>query len=113
MPGGMKNLEADITQFELLSILCHMHVKFCFGIGAVNNGSASGPGKVNMSTYKISMEMGLEDVFDRCFSFRCKLEVNIDIPQGINNCSLSFALHVIRCFTETTGIKLLNEHKKN
>src|SRR5436190_9746993 len=101
MTGCMHYFDGKPAYFEIFAIRSDMNGKICLSSRAINNSSVRGFAEVNMAADKIRMKMCLEDILDLCFSLIGQLEVNVDIPQRINDCCLSFAFNIIGCLTET------------
>ena len=62
-----------------------MNIEAGLGFRSIDNRCSSRLCKVDMSAYKISMKMRLENIFDLCFTLRRKTEVRKIIPDRIDN----------------------------
>jgi hypothetical protein len=54
--------------------------------------------------------MRFKNVPDGCFSLPAEIKIYVDIPQWIDDRRFALAFDIIRRFTKTAGIQLLDEH---
>src|SRR5260221_11589726 len=87
-----------------------MNSKYLLCFRTINNGSVGCFYHVQLPGDKVSMKMGIKYISDSGVPFFCKPKVSVDVAQGVDSNRFPFAINVIRCFTETAGIQLLNEH---
>src|SRR5450631_1196701 len=104
MAGRMQHLYAYFTQFEDLTVCCNGYRVACFSFWTVNNRSACFFTQVYMTTYKISMKMGLKNIFDMVFSFIQEGNVLIGIAKRIDYCCFPITFYIISRFTQAACI---------
>src|SRR5258707_2946693 len=110
MPRSMQYFYGAIPHMKYLPVCRFMNRKNRLCFRTVNNGSAGCLCQVQVPGDKVSMKMGFKYIFDSGVPFFCKPKVSVDVAQGVDDSRFPFAINVIRCFTETAGIQLLNEH---
>jgi hypothetical protein len=63
-----------------------------------------------MAANKVSMEVGLKNIFNGCFSLSGKIQISFNVSEGINYGSLTIALYEISSFAQAARVKLADEH---
>src|SRR5829696_7461049 len=110
MTRGMQYFNCYFTYRKSFPVLCYMHGKFCYGIWPIHDRGTGNIAKINMTAYKISMEMGFKNVLDLCLAFIGKMKVFIYVTKRINNCCFAITFNIVSSFAKTTGIQLFYIH---
>jgi hypothetical protein len=108
----MQHSEGKVAEGEGFAVPCHVYGKAGFGAGSVNDGGACGLAQVNVAADEISVEMRLENILDAGIALLGKLEVHVNITEGIHYSRFAVAFDIISGFAQTAGVQLLQEHKK-
>ncbi len=110
MTRRMQYFDRAVAQVKNLAVDRLMNGKIRLGMRTIYDRGAGSLGQIKMAAYKISMKMGFENILDRRLPLPGKIQINIDIPQRVDDRRFTFTLNIICRFTETSGIQLLDEH---
>src|SRR5579871_1608831 len=95
MSRCMQDLYGVIAEPEHFAVGSKMDGKVCLGMWAIDDRGAGRLGEVEMTAYKIGMEMCFEDISDPGLTFFGQLQVDIDITQGVNDGCFTIAFEIV------------------
>jgi hypothetical protein len=110
MARRMQDFDRAVAQLKRFFVFSFMNGEISLRMGAIYDRRSGSLRQIEMPTDEIGMEMSLENILDRSVPLFGKPKISVDIPQGIDDSRLAFTIYIVRRFTQTAGIQLLNEH---
>src|SRR5262245_47260785 len=89
-----------------------MYGEICYSAGTIHDGRSGGPTQIQVAAHEVGMEMSFEDILDRRIALIGQFEIDIDVPQWINDGCFTLAFDIIRGFAKTACVELLDKHKR-
>ncbi len=110
MAGGVQYHQFEFAYFQHLAIGSIVGVEVGLGVRTKNDFCSGGFGQVEVTRYKIGMEMCFEHILDFRAAFFGPLEVSTNFAEGVNHHSFAFRLDVVGTLCQTSGINLFYGH---
>ena len=104
------HLHLGLAHIEHFAIRGHMCLETRFGCRAVNDSGAGLRSQIQVTAHEIGMEVGLEDILDRCPVGGSLIDVRLHLPQGVEDGHLTIAFKVVGSMCDASGIDLLDLH---
>src|SRR5689334_11404590 len=104
MPWCMQYFDGQFTDFKSFPVFCNVCRKHGSCTRPIHDDSIGGLAQVNMTTHKICMKMSFKNVFDFCLALIGEVEININIPEWIDDSGHAITLNIVRGFADTARI---------